>query len=166
MCCGGFIHNLLKLGFQWSHEPYPLLWCRKLKNSASRGSRLSYFSHIDVGSTHVTDSSIKNGMYFMYLLTQSASFAVHSSIIPPPNYTYPLKPPPQHTTQGGRPDGQTPIIIYTSGYPWPSGTVKSPGFFRPYLFSLNRKRASPGQDGSGERASPPKGPPLPLRSLV
>jgi hypothetical protein len=52
MCCDGFIHNLLKLGFQWSHESCPLLRCRKLKNSASRGSGLSYFSHKDVGSTH------------------------------------------------------------------------------------------------------------------
>jgi hypothetical protein len=31
---------------------------------------------------------------------------------PSPNYTYPLKPPPQHTTQGGRPDRQTPKILY------------------------------------------------------
>ncbi len=71
MCCGGFIHNLVKLGCEWmgtgSREPYPLLlWCSKLKNNASRGSRLSYFSRRDVGSTHVTDSSVKNGMYYMY----------------------------------------------------------------------------------------------------
>jgi hypothetical protein len=56
--------------------------------------------------------SIKNGMYYMYLLAQSALSAVHSSIIPPPNYTYPLKPPPTYT-QGVRPDGQTPRILYT-----------------------------------------------------
>ncbi len=40
--------------------------------------------------------------------------------------------------------------------------MKSPGFFKPYLFPLNRDCASPGQDGCGGRASPPKGPPLPL----
>ncbi len=40
------------------------------------------------------------------------------------------------------------------------------GFFKPYLFSLNRERASLGQDGSGGHAGPPKGPPLPIRSLV
>jgi hypothetical protein len=34
-----------------------------------------------------------------------------SSIIPPANYTYPLKPP-QHTTQGGGLDEQTPRILY------------------------------------------------------
>jgi len=44
--------------------------------------------------------------------------------------------------------------------------MKSPGFFKPYLFILNQERASPGQDGSGGRMGPPKGPPLPLRSLV
>jgi hypothetical protein len=44
---------------------------------------------------------------------KSALSAVHSSIIPPPNYTYPLKPPAQHTTQGVRPDGQTLRILYT-----------------------------------------------------
>jgi hypothetical protein len=38
--------------------------------------------------------SIKNGMYDMYSLAQFALSDVHSSIIPPPNYTYPLKPPP------------------------------------------------------------------------
>jgi hypothetical protein len=38
------------------------------------------------------------------------------------------KAPPQHTTQGGGPDGHTPRILYTktSGYPWPLDTVKSP----------------------------------------
>jgi hypothetical protein len=61
-----------------------------------------------------------------------------------------------------------PSILYieTSGYPWPSDIMKSPGFFKPYLFILNRERASPGQDGSGGRMGPLKGPPLPLRSLV
>ncbi len=49
------------------------------------------------------------------------------------------------------------------GNPWPLVTVKAPSFFKPYLFPLNRKRASPGPDGSGRRAGPPKGPPLPLR---
>ncbi len=34
--------------------------------------------------------------------------------------------------------------------------------FKPYLFPLNRDRAPPEQDGSGWRAGPPKGPPLPL----
>ncbi len=93
MCCCGFIHNFLKLGFQWSHEQYSLLWCQKLKNSSLRGSRLSYFSHREVGSTHVTHSFIKNGMYYMYSLIQSTSSTVHSFIILPPNHTYPLKPP-------------------------------------------------------------------------
>jgi hypothetical protein len=27
--------------------------------------------------------------------------------------------------------------------------MKSPGFFKPYLFILNREHASPGQDGFG-----------------
>jgi hypothetical protein len=112
MCCGGFIHNFLKLGFQWSHEWYPLLWCRKLKNSASRGSRLSYFSHRDVGSTHVTHSFIKNGMYYMYSLAQSASSTVHSFIIPPPNYTYPLKPPPTYNPRRRTRRTDTKDIIY------------------------------------------------------
>ncbi len=40
--------------------------------------------------------------------------------------------------------------------------MKAPSFFKPYLFPLNRERASPEPDGSGGRASPPKGPPLPL----
>jgi len=41
--------------------------------------------------------------------------------------------------------------------------VKAPSFFKPYLFPLNRERASPRPDGSDKRADPPKGPPLPLR---
>ncbi len=41
--------------------------------------------------------------------------------------------------------------------------MKAPSFFKPYLFPLNRERASPGQNGSGGRAGPPKGPPLLLR---
>ncbi len=49
------------------------------------------------------------------------------------------------------------------GNPWPLVTVKAPSFFKPYLFPLNRERASPEPDGSGGRASSPKGPPLPLR---
>ncbi len=44
------------------------------------------------------------------------------------------------------------LLLYyvnTSGYPWPSDTVKSFGFFKLYLFSLNREHASPRQDDSG-----------------
>jgi len=44
--------------------------------------------------------------------------------------------------------------------------VKSLGFFKPYLFILNRERASPGQDGSGGHVGPPNGPSLPLCLLV
>jgi hypothetical protein len=36
--------------------------------------------------------------------------------------------------------------------------VKSPGFFKLYLFSLNREHACPGQDNSDRHAGPPKGP--------
>ncbi len=34
--------------------------------------------------------------------------------VTPPNYTYRVKPPPTHTTQGRGPDGQTPRILYTT----------------------------------------------------
>ncbi len=40
--------------------------------------------------------------------------------------------------------------------------MKSPSFFKLYLFPLNRKHASPEQDGFGGCAGLPKGPPLPL----
>ncbi len=38
--------------------------------------------------------------------------------------------------------------------------MKSPGFFKLYLFSLNREHASPGQDDSDGHASPSNEPPL------
>ncbi len=58
------------------------------------------------------------------------------------------------------------LFVITSGYPWPSDTVKSLSFFKSYLFIFNWEHAFPGQDVSGGHASPPKGPPLPLCSLV
>jgi hypothetical protein len=39
---------------------------------------------------------------------------VWKQMLPPPNYTYRVKPPPTHTTQGRGPDGQTPRILYTT----------------------------------------------------